>query len=72
MRPTRRDRRAAAHCDECLHWRKTGQPWSPSGGYVCQRNHAPRWFNPKSSIDTDYGWKRKCRDFEALEPGRQP
>ena len=46
------------HCDECRHY-------SPSfAGMHCARGHHPRFYNPGHAHDTDYGWKRKCVDFQ--------
>lgn len=48
----------AAHCDECK--------WFAQETYehVCRKQHYPRFYQPKHTRDSDWGWKRKCEDFE--------
>ena len=31
---------------------------------VCAKLHKPRFIGPKSPVDTDYGYRRTCDDFE--------
>jgi len=47
------------HCDECKHFNDEDVP----GARVCEKNHKPRWYSPKGTLDQNYGWKRKCDDF---------
>ena len=50
------------HCDECRH--------KIPGLTVmqCSKGHKPRFHVPSSDPrDTDWGWKRKCKDFEPKE-----
>jgi len=46
------------HCDECAHHNfLRDEP-------VCSKGHKPRFYVPRSYLDRDAGWKRKCADFE--------
>ncbi len=49
-------------CDECKHFNDEDVP----GARVCEKNHKPRWHAQKSDNphDTDYGYRRKCADYE--------
>lgn len=51
------------NCDECKHFNDEDVP----GAKVCEKNHKPRWYAQKSDNphDTDYGYRRKCKDYEA-------
>lgn len=48
------------HCDECEY----GNSDKPAA-LVCDKGHKPKWYMPKSGIDTDWGYKRKCAEFSA-------
>lgn len=50
------------NCDECKHFNDEDVP----GARVCEKNHKPRWYAPKNDnpYDLDYGYKRKCGDYE--------
>ena len=50
----------AANCDECKHFNDEDVP----GAKVCEKNHKPRWHSQKAVYDTDWGYKRRCDDFE--------
>ncbi len=53
-----RDAMKTHHCDECAHHNfLRDEP-------VCSKGHKPRFYVPRSSLDRDAGWKRKCADFE--------
>lgn len=57
----------AKYCDECRHFNDEDVP----GAAVCWKGNKPRWYAPKSDSAhaTDYGYKRKCDDYEqAKEP----
>jgi len=50
------------HCEKCKHMR-----WvDPGFELECKIGHRTRFHTPKSPRDTDWGWKRKCSDFEAM------
>ncbi len=50
------------NCDECKHFNDEDVP----GARVCEKSHKPRWYAQKSDNphDTDYGYRRKCGDYE--------
>jgi len=50
------------HCDECKHFNDDDVP----GARVCEKNHKPRWYAQKNDNphDLDYGYKRKCGNYE--------
>jgi hypothetical protein len=47
----------AKQCDECNLWERL--PCE----FRCNAGHKPRFYLPKSPIDSDFGWKRVCADF---------
>lgn len=51
------------NCDDCKHFKDE----DIAGARVCEKNHKPRWYAQKNDNphDTDYGYKRKCGDYEA-------
>jgi len=55
------------HCDECkfCDFRKMGE-------MTCGKGHKPRFYMPRDKYPylTDWGWKRKCADYEKGEPRR--
>ncbi len=57
----------ASHCDQCSHatlkWYvyRGGEPFDV---LICDYHHKPRHYMPRNAIDTSYGWKRACGDFE--------
>ena len=50
------------HCDECRHYNDEDVP----GANVCEKGHKPRWYSQRNDNphDLDYGYKRKCADYE--------
>ena len=58
----------ARHCDECCHFDlkedEFGRPIPP----VCLKGHRPRFYMPKGPMDGDWGYKRRCEDFEEPDP----
>ena len=51
------------HCAECRHLDVKINQKS-----VCARGHKPKFFTAKTvwqAISCDYGYKRKCADYEA-------
>ena len=54
------------HCDECEHYDLVvGTNYGGKDDKHCKLGHKPRWFNPKSPMDDDWGHKRKCEDFKS-------
>ena len=48
------------HCHECKFLNTTGKA-------VCEKGHKPKFFTAKTAwqaITCDYGYKRKCADYE--------
>lgn len=50
----------AKQCDECKHFSVGLDGIDP----FCKKWHKPRFYLPKSLIDLNFGWKRRCDDFE--------
>lgn len=47
------------HCEDCSHGK-----WNVADSdLVCEMGHKPRFFTPKSPLDKDWGFKRRCSDF---------
>jgi len=49
------------HCAQCKH-----QDWKPDRA-VCVKGHRPKFFVAKTmyqAMTDDYGYKRKCADYE--------
>lgn len=64
----------AKHCDECKHatvkWYEYKCP--PAFDVLtCAKGHKPRHYMPRNAMDTSYGWKRVCGDFERHNTGIQ-
>lgn len=53
---------ATVHCSECVHFAL--KPVFKASVAECASGHSPRFYAPKSPLDKDWGWKRKCNDFE--------
>lgn len=54
----------AKHCEECWFFHQPSEIRPRAG---CQKGHKPRFYAPKNISKAqrgDYGWKRKCEDFE--------
>lgn len=49
------------YCDECQHWVVDA---SNAPFRTCNKGHKPRLYMPKGAMDTDWGYKRKCKDFD--------
>ena len=57
----------AKHCAECRHATiKLYLYKSPPEFAVltCAKKYKPRFYMPRNAMDTGYGWKRVCGDFE--------
>lgn len=52
----------ANYCDECKHFAASKML------AVCLRGHRPRFYVPKNTGDTTYGYKRKCGDYRPSAP----
>ncbi len=56
----------AKNCADCL----SGE-WHPiHGDLTCSKGHKPRFYKPRADQmhmewHGDWGWKRRCNDFEA-------
>lgn len=48
------------HCDECVHWNGKHHP----DDFRCKHGHKPRYHLPRNPIDANWGFKRKCEDFQ--------
>lgn len=44
----------ASQCDQCTNW---------TGTLPCRAGHRPRHYVPRSPVDDEWGWKRRCADF---------
>ena len=49
----------AKHCEDCNHFR-----YGYSEEHLCAKGNHPRFYKLKSIFDDDFGWKRRCEDFE--------
>lgn len=47
-----------AHADASVH----------IGLQICSKGHKPRFYMPRDELDLDWGWKRKCTDFQERVP----
>lgn len=57
----------ASHCDKCKHATVKWYEYKGPPGFdvlTCAKKHKPRHYMPRNAMDTDYGWKRVCADFE--------
>lgn len=56
----------AVYCDECKHFSETLATYKRP----CKAGHRPRFYVPRTTshaVVGDYGWKRRCNDFEKSE-----
>lgn len=52
------------YCDECANGL-----YSARLKFSCAKNHKPRFYVPSlDPRDTDWGYKRKCQDFQPKGP----
>jgi hypothetical protein len=51
------------NCDDCAHHKWPGDS--------CEKGHMPRFYKPRSPVDTSFGFKRKCGDFKGKEKDDQ-
>lgn len=56
----------AKHCDFCQH--HDYARIKKQERLICKKGHKPRFYMPKDDFDAqwgdDWGWKRRCNDFE--------
>ena len=52
----------AQYCQDCKHFRIVGR--DDDYTYHCLFGHHPRFYRPISPVDNDFGWKRRCDEFE--------
>ena len=55
------------HCDECKHFLLSRIHLSPSKEKSCNVGHRPKYYKPECS-GSDFGYKRRCEDFEHYDP----
>ena len=55
------------HCEACQHRIWSEEYANTPKALQCAKGHAPRFYNPTSPIDQEWGWKRKCHDYEVGE-----
>ena len=50
------------YCEWCQHHAFIGD----TNQLVCAKGHKPRFYKPRttSPMDSDWGWKRRCEDYE--------
>jgi predicted anti-sigma-YlaC factor YlaD len=56
----------AKNCDECKHFSETLATYKRP----CKLLHRPRFYVPRTTTQAeagDYGWKRRCNDFDRGE-----
>lgn len=53
------------NCDDCRFFVANRPRGSTE---VCSRGHSPRFYTPKSPVDTDWGYRRDCDDFKPVKP----
>jgi len=54
----------AVYCDECKHY---DPKEVESKGIVCKKGHKPRFYLPKTTMQSMtgvYGYRRRCEDFK--------
>ena len=54
----------AKQCIECRFFFDDAIDLDP----VCAHGHQLRFYVPKNSHDKDWGWKRRCDEFNPLKP----
>ena len=62
-------------CDYCQHFDFGECIDDPLPGVVaawirkpgCIKGHKVRFYMPRSPMDSDYGWKRRCDDFQVSD-----
>jgi hypothetical protein len=49
-----------AYCLDCRHRDLDDE----RGALTCRKGHKPRFYAPRAPHDVNWGWKRRCADFE--------
>ncbi len=65
--------KSAVFCDQCKHY-DVDLLDEKDRGSPCSVGHKPRFYIPATimqSIYQDWGFKRRCQDFELSEAARQ-
>jgi hypothetical protein len=57
----------ARNCADCDHFRFVG---TLQDACECSKGHRPRFYNPRSPNDPDWGWKRRCDDFKQKQDSK--
>ena len=54
------------HCDECIHYHLFFDTFhdDTKNDKCCKLGHNPRWYQPRSPVDNQWGHKRRCEDFK--------
>ena len=52
------------HCEMCQHHFWSEEYANTPKHLQCWKGYRPRFYLPQSPIDQDWGWKRKCHDYE--------
>lgn len=47
------------YCDTCTHFR-----YAQDDGPICKKGYNPKFFKPRVMLNDDWGYKRRCEDFE--------
>jgi len=50
-----------AYCLDCKHRDLDDE----RGALTCRKGHKPRFYAPRAPNAVDWGWKRRCADFES-------
>jgi len=55
------------HCEECRYFSCVfDMASSHDVDATCTKGHRLRFYKPRSITDDDYGYKRRCEDFEPI------
>ena len=53
------------HCEECKNWLFIEtKDIKKIRNESCNKGHKPRFYKPYSGLDQNWGWKKRCKDFE--------
>jgi hypothetical protein len=55
------------HCDECKHGQLSWYTYrggEPFDVMKCANGHKPRFYMPRNQLDLNWGWKRRCGDYQ--------
>ena len=55
----------AKECEKCKNWPGVGAMPLNRGEYLtCLKGHRPRFYQPRSPVDWEWGYRRVCEDFQ--------